>query len=256
MSEAEFKQRIGNSKQILSLIIDDYVREGSPKEINITVRIRKPLMEKYGSGFFSPEILHEATEHILNLLRWNQRSKFLSQAQARSQNSSFASISSENKRGVGSKKATMKQIVMDELPSPHSLEDFKAFAKKEFVEESLEFMLKVIEYHKLASVYYPTSLMTKSNLTATHEVLKPTKPKNEVQQVFEAAIQHIQAQCLSIRENFIVPGSKQEINLPQNERKRVIDEIEAKIYHPEIFKSAFEHIANLLRINVLSKFVG
>ena len=257
MTEAEFKQRVTNSKQILSLIIDGYVREGSPKEINITVRIRKPLMDNYKKGNLSPEILAEASDHILNLLRWNQRAKFLALAQGKSQNSSLTSMSSvsDSKRKVGTKKATIKQVVMDELPPPHSLEDFKALVKKEFVEESLLFLLSIIEYHKIASPYYPTSLLTHNNLPVVPEVAMPFKPNNVSQIIFETIQEKLKASCLQIRDTYIVSNAEREVNLTQKERKAVLAEIDAGNYHPEIWKTSFEHIANLLRVNVLGKFL-
>ncbi|KAI8901666.1 hypothetical protein BC833DRAFT_576803 [Globomyces pollinis-pini] len=149
------------------------------------------------------------------------------------------------------------------------------YLKTEHAEESLEFLLAVITYHKLASPYYPNPLPlaakdTVTSATAgTPSITTPLEtPSSVVPPVLAEPPEYItppvpspdvakriQDMFTVIVEDFITPGGQREINIIERHRKFILTEFKNGNYHPEIWKSTFEHIANLLRANSLIKFL-
>ncbi|KAI9099842.1 RGS domain-containing protein [Phlyctochytrium arcticum] len=55
---------------------------------------------------------------------------------------------------------------------------------------------------------------------------------------------------------YMTDGSDREINLPQNIRKRVVNEIrEKRNYHPDIFKAALENVSTMMRLSSFPNFL-
>jgi hypothetical protein len=77
MSDTETEQLIRKMKDATKNILETYILDQSPKEINIIARIRKSIIAEINSGNYHPDVFKSAFEHIGNLLRTNSLPKFL-----------------------------------------------------------------------------------------------------------------------------------------------------------------------------------
>jgi hypothetical protein len=126
LSQVEYHTRITESHAQLKHIVDTYIRPDSIREVNLPVNIRKPFLKLYEQKKYHPDLLIESFDHISNMLRLNNLTKFLKKAYQ----------SDPNKKEISpvrahASKVTMKEIVLNELPPPRSLQDFKKFLTRE-----------------------------------------------------------------------------------------------------------------------------
>ncbi|KAJ3304219.1 hypothetical protein HDV03_002956 [Kappamyces sp. JEL0829] len=262
MSEKEFQSQVYAVRQTLNSIVETFIRPESPREVNLPVTSRKPFLKLYDEGTQHPDLLSELIEHISSMLRLNNLSKFIK-------------LANETNTAEGGKtsqdKYTIKQVVLNLLPPPHSVKDFMKFLEAEHAEETLEFMLAVISYHSLSTAYYPVNLPLAASpiksspagglsrgMTITvppTTPVPPTLPAGQTTSQMAAAVKTMKEQCNEMLETFILPGSPKEINITSVQRKVLMNELKNETFHPEIWKPTFEHVANMLRTNLLAKFL-
>jgi hypothetical protein len=104
-----------------------FIRPDSPREVNLPVYTRKPFLKLYDQGKIHPDLVTDSFEHIANMLRLNNLTKFLKN---RYQVDPKRKDSSPNS-SIFQSKATIKEVVLNQLPSPRSLADFRKFLLKE-----------------------------------------------------------------------------------------------------------------------------
>ncbi|KAJ3316059.1 hypothetical protein HDV04_000268 [Boothiomyces sp. JEL0838] len=263
LTQAEFEVRKQHLKEMITDIVDMFMKADSIREINLPTNIRKPFFKLYDHGLYHPHILNDAIEHVSNMIKTNNLSKFWKFAHENIPKMKFEESLARTNSGVI--KSNIKQIVLNELPPPYSVQDFMKFLKTEHTEENLEFLLAVINYHKFASPYYPnplnlanTSPLTNTGTQKGNEqpsFVLPVQPSTMSGEKYKELMVQLKTMCQSIVDTYIKSESLREINIIERQRKQIVNELSSGNYHPEIWKPTFEHIANLLRTNSLTKFL-
>jgi hypothetical protein len=99
--------------------------------------------------------------------------------------------------------------------------------------------------------------LRKTSITPS-EADKPEKPAfsaTATDQEIAQLTNKMKLATQSILETFISEQAKKEVNITARQRKAILAELESGNLHPEVWRPAFEHIANLLRSNSLTKFL-
>jgi hypothetical protein len=267
LTEEEYVQFLNNVKSSMELIINTYVKSETPREVNLPILIRKPLIQAVQDGHTHPDILNAAYEHIASMLRLNGFSKFLKNA---FQTARFNAILE-----VSVPKYSMHQLLHNELPKPYSRKDYREFLVRNHCDENLDFLTAVLKYEKDAFGFYinnspPLSNTNRDSITLPSngnaristiqmsvgfELTDPVKPENMPQDEYDRRIASLHASALDIIKEFITPQSKREINIPVVIKRPILNNIELKKYHPAIFYAAKKHITDVLQANTLSKFL-
>ncbi|KAI8901665.1 hypothetical protein BC833DRAFT_100739 [Globomyces pollinis-pini] len=112
---------------------------------------------------------------------------------------------------------------------------------------------------------HPSLYQLSSNADqATVEHVMPTdgtnippcvKPESMTQEDFDKEISSLKKMCDEILNTYILEGSTREVNLPTLIRNPLISLLKDGTFHPDVFNIAYEHIANMLRVNRLSNFL-
>ncbi len=92
-------------------IVEKYINPGSPSEVNLPVKCRKPFLKLYEEGFSHPEMLNELIEHISDMLKVNNFHKFLKQA---------AEVAANAAKKTNIYDIPIRHLVLNVLPSPFS----------------------------------------------------------------------------------------------------------------------------------------
>nr|KAJ3422035.1 hypothetical protein HK105_001448 [Polyrhizophydium stewartii] len=231
-------------------------------------------------------------------------------------------------------KITIRQVLANVLPAPHTNKDFWNFLKSEHCEENLDFLNEINAYRQLANVVFPTQPAFVAVSTTTESLARaktmPARPSAtsvsasplsgemrrlgedsgtptsaraseagsavsaaprpeavnfdelvaEVQKLklgepstaqsmpgvtlqhdmspadIEKKLETMRASVKNIVDTYISVKSPREVNLPSGVRKRFMAEYEAKNFHPDIFREAFEHILAVLRVQPFVKFLA
>lgn len=111
ITELTFKKLLAAHQDAFNEIVKKYVNPGSPSEVNLPVKCRKPFLKLFQEGYSHPEMLNELIEHIADMLKLNNLHKFVKQA-------SEASANAAKKTNI--EDITIKQLVLNALPSPYS----------------------------------------------------------------------------------------------------------------------------------------
>lgn len=133
MSEAEFDKELKAHQERFQKIVDKYIVPDSLHEVNLPVRDRKPFLQVY-QDTWHPDLLSDLIEHISDMLRQNNLSKFLAIAK---------DIKSKPEGPLSKKKISIKHVVLNKLPSPHSvkgvflLDDFNICRLYEFLDQGI-----------------------------------------------------------------------------------------------------------------------
>ena len=125
LSDAEWESVQTKLKTQFKSIMDTYVTPGSPREANLPVKTRKVIDENYVQGIIHPNLLVKGYEHIYNMLRENSLFKFLKKTY-------FASPAAPAVMELP--KVSMRQLIMSELVSPYTYDDFLNYLKQEVFE--------------------------------------------------------------------------------------------------------------------------
>ncbi|KAJ3276859.1 hypothetical protein HDV01_002914 [Terramyces sp. JEL0728] len=270
LTQSEFETRKQNLREMLTDIVETFMKPDSIREINLPTNIRKPFFKLFDHGLYHPHILNEAVDHITNMIKTNNLGKFWKYAYDNIPKMKVEESLARTNSGVI--KSNIKQIVLNELPPPYSVQghskltvDFMKFLKNEHTEENLEFLLAIINYHKLSSPYYPNPLNLQSTSPLAHtgtlkqndqpSFVLPVQPSSMTGEKYKELMVQLKSMCQSIVDTYIKSESVKEINIIERQRKQIINELSSGNYHPEIWKPTFEHIANLLRTNSLTKFL-
>jgi hypothetical protein len=267
MSEEEYTQSLTNVKASIESIMNTYVKSESPREVNLPILIRKPLIQVIQDGHTHPDILNAAYEHIAHMLRLNGFSKFLKNA---FQTARFNAILEATVP-----KYSMHQLLHNELPKPYSRKDYREFLARNHCEENLDFLTAVFKYEKEAFGFYannspPSSTINRDSISLPSngnarmstiqmstgfELTEPVKPEDMPQDEFDRRIAGVHGSALSIVKEFITPQSKREINIPVVIKRPILNNIELNKFHPAVFYAAKKHITDVLQVNTLSKFL-
>lgn len=134
--------------------------------------------------------------------------------------------------------------------------EFLQYLKKEHNEDSLEFLLAVIEYHKFAIPFFSSPYEFDGSLEK--ELRKIVQPDNLIglkSSHFQDVCAKMRKTCQDIYDEYIIPGSKSEMAITDKLRKLVKMELEDSNFHPDIWRLIFEHVSVSLRVNCLDKFI-
>lgn len=112
MSQQVFADTLVRVRDSMKSLIDTFVRADSDKEVNLPINQRKPLIAGFNSGYYHPDLLMFAFEHISNMLRVNSLSKFL---KIGFEHARFNAILEQS-----IPKVTLNQLINDEAPQPYS----------------------------------------------------------------------------------------------------------------------------------------
>jgi Regulator of G protein signaling domain len=129
ITNEQFEAEILECKKTLDAIVGNFIRPDSSREVNLPVYVRKPFLLLHQKGIHHPDLINESMEHIVNMLRQNTLSKFLTAASKNEGN--FLKETPDDHE-----KFTIKQIVLNFVPKPYSRADFLEFLKKEVIFQS------------------------------------------------------------------------------------------------------------------------
>jgi hypothetical protein len=115
--------------------------------------------------------------------------------------------------------------------------------------------LAVVEYHKLASPYFPQPLQVQSEPKLPNDKPSIQYPNGLSQDEMNKVLDKLQTSAKHILETFVLEQSPKEINIMARQRKQLITEVKNGNLHPEVWKPSFEHISTLLKTNSLHKFL-
>jgi hypothetical protein len=122
MANEEFESRLSKDLEMLTQLVNCYIKPDSEREVNLPVNCRKPFFKLYYEGFTHPDILDDCLKHIQNMLRLNSLNKFLK--------AGYDKIDKTDKKSTA-KGRTIKEVVLNELPPPFTTHDFLTYLKKE-----------------------------------------------------------------------------------------------------------------------------
>lgn len=120
LTQAEFEVRKQHLKEMITDIVDMFMKADSIREINLPTNIRKPFFKLYDHGLYHPHILNDAIEHVSNMIKTNNLSKFWKFAHENIPKMKFEESLARTNSGVI--KSNIKQIVLNELPPPYSVQ--------------------------------------------------------------------------------------------------------------------------------------
>ncbi|KAI8911823.1 RGS domain-containing protein [Gorgonomyces haynaldii] len=166
------------------------------------------------------------------------------------------------------KKIAILQVIRNELPPPHSHDDFFQFLKSEHCEENLKFLEAVHHYEKAAKPYFPHPLHIHKSLPQLPgkqyeskaslvdlSANEAVKPQGLSQAEFEKALNQLRDMRSQIKKDFLSPDSPMEINLTSKLRKPLMDTFQEDLLHPEHFEPAYDHIVVILKSDAFRKFL-
>lgn len=130
--------------------------------------------------------------------------------------------------------AILKDILSDKAPRPYTANAFFDFVSHKHCTESLDFIVKVQDYHNLY-----TSLQSFFNRTVTRESARVGK------------------EWRYLMSTFISPGSPSELNLPSNIRNQLLSHVDPMLSppRPDHLDSAVRHTSETLTENILIPFL-
>jgi hypothetical protein len=115
--------------------------------------------------------------------------------------------------------------------------------------------LAVVDYHKLASPYFPQPLPVQREPKLPNDKPSISYPTGISQDEMGKILDKLKDATKRILETFVLEQSPKEINIMARQRKQLITELTNGNLHPEVWKPSFEHIATLLKTNSLQKFL-
>jgi hypothetical protein len=99
---------------------------------------------------------------------------------------------------------------------------------------------------------YKLAVVTIDNPSLNGE---PVRPSHMTQNEYQEKIVGLKEMLEKIISTFVRPNSKKEVNITANIRKPLLTQYEQGIIHPDILNLAYDHVANMLRLNSLQKFL-
>jgi hypothetical protein len=128
----------------------------------------------------------------------------------------------------------LKDILSDKAPRPYTANAFFDFVSHTHCTESLDFIVKVQDYHNLY-----TSLQSFFNKEVTQESA------------------HVGKEWKYLMSTFISPGSPSELNLPSNIRDQLLSHFDPMLSppRPDHLNPAVRHTSEMLTDNILIPFL-
>ncbi|KAJ3225201.1 Regulator of G-protein signaling 20 [Chytriomyces hyalinus] len=266
----EDTEKLEAAKTACKELIQTFVAEDGEFELNIPIKVKRPLTENVSNFNIHPDVFQDAFVVVLTMLRLSSFPNFIKEV-AKKQMSEKAALKKDEEMdgeaesaqpkkprpkswidsipslksptvkiatdfGADEIKVALIEVLNDEYQTPFSSKDYNKFAADEGEDRGIEFYHAVKAYQAQSAPIPDDQLLNSKSFKS-----------EELSKAFFAVIQ--------IVAKFLAKGSRQEINIPPEILKAVLAEVnEKRNLHPQVFDDAVESVLNTHKTLVAPKF--
>jgi hypothetical protein len=144
-------------------------------------------------------------------------------------------------------KCKVDQLLLDELPSPFTYHSFFGFCNLQGQIQGVAFCRDVMNYLKEFSKFFP-------DLVETNIYPSQVPPKDLSMVDYNQKINSMVLKFDLIFKNYLIVTSSTKIELPESIWTQLYKNMEAKVYHPNIFTRAYDFYVSNLQSNVWDSY--